>query len=67
MSEDKQYYHNKGEQDAAAGHDSMRPHGITRLVTDIFTSEETQRRQAAEDEAYVEGYTNVEKQKDRAK
>jgi len=67
MSEDKQYYHNKGEQDAAAGNDSNRPHGITRLVTDFFTSEETQKSQAAEDEAYMEGYRNVEKQKDRAK
>ena len=48
MSDDKQDYHNKGEQDAAAGHDSMRPHGIERLITHFFTSEETKTKQNAE-------------------
>jgi len=65
MSDDKQDYHNKGEQDAAAGHDSMRPHGIERLITHFFTSEETKARQDAENEAYMNGYRNTEKQKDR--
>lgn len=65
MEEDKQFYHKKGEQDAAAGYDSMRPHGVTRLITDLFTSEETQRIQKEEDEAYTAGYTNAKRQKDK--
>ena len=63
MAEDKQFYHNKGEQDAAAGHDSRSPHGVERLVTNFFTSTETKERQDAENEAYQTGYENAKNQK----
>ena len=63
MSDDKQYYHNEGQKDAAAGDDFSPPHGVERLVTHFFISEETRAREDAENEAYREGYTNAEKQK----
>lgn len=57
---DKQYYHNKGEQDAADGKYNP-PHGLV----DEFTTWDERGMQKIVDEntAYKEGYSNTQNQK----
>ncbi|MEK6898309.1 MAG: hypothetical protein AABX28_03055 [Nanoarchaeota archaeon] len=64
MSDDKQKYHNKGQEDAAAGKPSNPPHGTLEVLTDFFAPSSSFIKKDDEDNAaYKAGYTNTEKQK----
>lgn len=60
MSNNKEYYHNKGEQDKAEGKGYNPPHGI---IDDLTTwSKSGCDKNIEENSAYKSGYTNTENQ-----
>jgi len=62
MSNNKEYYHNKGEEDAKEGKYD-RPHGVADSLTTWSSSE--MQRHIDENEAYDKGYSHAKGQKDK--
>lgn len=61
MSDNKEYYHNKGEQDAAGDKGYNPPHGIFDSLT-TWSSREMERH-IEENQAYEMGWDNAKEQK----
>jgi hypothetical protein len=60
MSNNKEHYHNKGEQDRSEGNGYNPPHGI---IDDLTTwSSDGMEKNADENSAYKDGYTNTDSQ-----
>lgn len=61
MTVDKEHYHNKGQQDAAEGHERNLPNGGFRVFA---ATEKIKKAWDEEDEAYNKGFDNVKEQEE---
>ena len=61
MSDNKQYYHDEGEQDAAEDKDYNPPHGVVDSL--ITWDKDEMERHREENEAYEKGWDNAKEQK----